>query len=261
MITLLTILIYTNLFKQWEVPLSCGHFLTMLVPFHLLFLTIIHTVKSYILSFFAIRRDLSSCILLCVVLRCFLSRWMVRKGIPRVCFYFCSTERNSELFSLPRKGSERKSERFLFRGTAGIQSEITTICFVYSVFRGIIFLSAIPNPNCTERTTVHISGCQYTEYCIDLAFSTRCTYSHAPAVSVLHSTTCELILSLPGAPYVFQNMAYCSSSESVVINDFHAKTGAWEGAGQLLIRSSDSMAKSSCHTLGLFLWTLRCSSC
>jgi hypothetical protein len=35
---------------------------------------------------------------------------------------------------------------FLFRGTAGIPSEIT-ICSVCSVFRGIIFLSEIPNPN------------------------------------------------------------------------------------------------------------------
>jgi hypothetical protein len=34
---------------------------------------------------------------------------------------------------------------FLFRGTAGIPSEIT-ICSFYSVFRGIIFLSEIPNP-------------------------------------------------------------------------------------------------------------------
>jgi len=35
---------------------------------------------------------------------------------------------------------------FLFRGTTGIPSEIT-ICSVYSVFRGINFLSEIPNPN------------------------------------------------------------------------------------------------------------------
>jgi hypothetical protein len=53
-------------------------------------------------------------------------------------FYFCSTERNSELFSLPLKGSERNSESFLFRGTAGIPSEIP-ICSGYSIFRGIIF--------------------------------------------------------------------------------------------------------------------------
>ncbi len=47
---------------------------------------------------------------------CFLLRWRVRKG--RLCFYFCSAERNSELFSLPLKGSERKTLLlFLFRGT------------------------------------------------------------------------------------------------------------------------------------------------
>jgi len=104
---------------------------------------------------------------------------MVRNGIPRVCFYFSSTERNSELFSLPLKGSEGNSESmllflvhgtefrvvfspaegfgtefrdFLFRGIAGIPSEIT-LCSVYSVFRGIIFLSEIPNPRCRCRTT------------------------------------------------------------------------------------------------------------
>ncbi len=133
---------------------------------------------------------------------CFLFRGMVRNGIPRVCFYFCSTERNSELFPLPLKGLEGNSEilllfqfhgtefrvvfssaegfgrefrefasnfglrdgipscflvrgrvrngipRILFRGTVGILSEIT-ICSVNSVFRGIIFLSEIPNPRCT----------------------------------------------------------------------------------------------------------------
>ncbi len=77
---------------------------------------------------------------------CFLFRLSVQMGIPRVCFYFNSTERNSELFSLPQKGSERNSERFLFRGIAGIPSEIT-IYSIYSVFRGIIFSSDIPNPN------------------------------------------------------------------------------------------------------------------
>ncbi len=108
------------------------------------------------------------------ILSGFLFRGMVRNGIPRFCFYFCSTEQNSELFSIPCKGSERNSEsmllflfhgtefRFvfssakgfgtefreiLFRGTARIPSEIT-ICSVHSVFRGIIFLSEIPNPNC-----------------------------------------------------------------------------------------------------------------
>ncbi len=62
---------------------------------------------------------------------CFLFRWRVWKGVPRVCFYFCSAEQNSELFSLPRKGSERNSENFLLRRTAGIPSGITT-CSVNS---------------------------------------------------------------------------------------------------------------------------------
>jgi hypothetical protein len=39
-------------------------------------------------------------------------RRMVRNRIMGVCFYFCSTEWNSELFPLPRKGSERNSEIF-----------------------------------------------------------------------------------------------------------------------------------------------------
>ncbi len=48
------------------------------------------------------------------------SRQMFRNGIPRVCFYFSSKERNSELFFLPRNGSERNSEsllQFLLHGT------------------------------------------------------------------------------------------------------------------------------------------------
>ena len=43
---------------------------------------------------------------------CVLFRRRVRNRIMGVCFYFCSTEQNSELFSLPRKGSERNSEIF-----------------------------------------------------------------------------------------------------------------------------------------------------
>jgi hypothetical protein len=54
------------------------------------------------------------------VLSCFLFRGMVRNGIPRVCFHFSFTERNSELFSLPLKGLEGNSESlllFLCHGT------------------------------------------------------------------------------------------------------------------------------------------------
>jgi hypothetical protein len=64
----------------------------------------------------------------------------------KVCLYFCSMEWNSEHFYLPRNGSERNLESFLFSGTAGIPSELT-ICSVYSVFRGIIFLADIANPS------------------------------------------------------------------------------------------------------------------
>ncbi len=67
-----------------------------------------------------------------------LFRGMVRKESPRVCFYLCSTVENSEHFSLPGNGSERNSDSFLFRGTAGIPPEQTS-CSVYFVFRGIIF--------------------------------------------------------------------------------------------------------------------------
>ncbi len=81
-------------------------------------------------------RFVQSCFLCCGMVQngipsCFLFHWRVWKGIVRVCLYICSAERNSELFSLPRKGSERNSENFLFPGTAGIPSEITT-CSVNS---------------------------------------------------------------------------------------------------------------------------------
>ncbi len=60
------------------------------------------------------------------ILSCFLFRGMVRNGILRVCSYFCSTERNSELFSLPLKGLEGISESLLFRGM--IRNEILRVC-------------------------------------------------------------------------------------------------------------------------------------
>jgi hypothetical protein len=44
---------------------------------------------------------------------CCLFREMIWNRIPSVCLYFCSMERNSELFSLPQNGSERNSERLL----------------------------------------------------------------------------------------------------------------------------------------------------
>ncbi len=147
------------------------------------------TVQSYINSFFAIRRGLSSCILPHFLLHgtefrvvfssaewfgtefrefesifgsrngipsCFLFRGRVWNRIPRVCF-FCSMERNSELFPLPRKGSERNSENFLFRGTAGIPSEFP-LCSVYSVFRGIIFFVGNSQPQVVAPSHFPLTG-------------------------------------------------------------------------------------------------------
>jgi hypothetical protein len=48
------------------------------------------------------------------------------------------------------EGFGTEFREFLFRGTAGIPSEIT-ICSVNSVFRGIIFLSEIPNPSLDQE--------------------------------------------------------------------------------------------------------------
>ena len=51
---------------------------------------------------------------------CVLFRGIVRNGIPRICIYFGSMERNSELCSLPQKGSEQNNGSlllFLFHGT------------------------------------------------------------------------------------------------------------------------------------------------
>ncbi len=44
---------------------------------------------------------------------------MLQNRIPRVCFYFCSMEQNSKLFSLPQNGLERNSKclhQILFHG-------------------------------------------------------------------------------------------------------------------------------------------------
>jgi hypothetical protein len=81
---------------------------------------------------------------------CFFFRGIVQNGIPRVFFYLCSMLQNSEHFSPLRNGSEQNSESFLFRGTHGTLPEQTN-CSVYSVFRRIIFLSEIANPNCNLR--------------------------------------------------------------------------------------------------------------
>ena len=68
---------------------------------------------------------------------------IVWSRLPRVCFYFCSTVQNSQLFSPQQNDSERNYQSFLFRGTARIPLEQTN-CSVYSVFLGIIFCRKLP---------------------------------------------------------------------------------------------------------------------
>jgi hypothetical protein len=70
-------------------------------------------------------------------------RRIVPNRMLRVFFYFCSTVWNSEHFSIPRNGMEQNSKSFLFRGT---------ICFVYSLFRGIFF--------CREFPTLSVHQCR-----------------------------------------------------------------------------------------------------
>jgi hypothetical protein len=57
------------------------------------------------------RNGIPSCVIFC---------GMIRNGIPRICIYFGSMEQNSELCSLPQKGSEQNNGTlllFLFHGT------------------------------------------------------------------------------------------------------------------------------------------------
>ena len=73
----------------------------------------------------------------------FLFRWGVRKGIPRDCFYFLFNGTEFRVIFSSAEGFGTEFRDFLFRGTAGIPSEIP-ICSVYSVFRGIIFCRKFP---------------------------------------------------------------------------------------------------------------------
>ncbi len=86
---------------------------------------------------------------------CFLFRGMVQNGIPRVCFYFCSTAQNSWHFFPLWNGSERNFESFLFRRTAGIPPEQINSS-VYSVFRGIIFCRKLPTLVWTELFSSYV---------------------------------------------------------------------------------------------------------
>jgi hypothetical protein len=51
---------------------------------------------------------------------CFLFRWRIRKGILRVCFYFCFHGMEFRVVLSSSEGFGTEFRGFLFRGTAGI---------------------------------------------------------------------------------------------------------------------------------------------
>ncbi len=105
---------------------------------------------------------------------CFLPRNASEQNSD-VCFYFCSTERNSELFSLRRNGLEQNSESlllFLFHGTkfrafslakwlgtefSGPRNSQNS-AGTNQLFRPIRLLSEIANPNSGTGPSGYI-GC------------------------------------------------------------------------------------------------------
>ncbi len=124
------------------IPRVCFFFVSM--EFRVLFSSAEWFWTEFGKSIFAPQNEIPSC---------FFFRRRVQDGIKGGCFYFCSLERNSESFR--------------FRVTSSIPSEIT-ICSVYFVFRGIIFLSEISNSTkCifTQVTTVYCYFNNYFQLC------------------------------------------------------------------------------------------------
>ncbi len=118
---------------DWNIRLP--HFFLCWCLFH----GMVQRHSESIFLFFIAQKEIPSYVLF---------RGMVRNGTPRTCIYFGSTERNSELCSLPQKSSEQNYRSlllFLFHGTE--------FRVVFSSAEGFgrnseIFCSAeIPNPN------------------------------------------------------------------------------------------------------------------
>ncbi len=117
---------------------------------------------------------------------------MVRKGIPGfIIRKWFGTEFQG--FSLPRNGSERNSEVFLFRETGVIPKELPSVpsCFV---FRGIIFLSENGNPS--------LPTCPYVCLC---TFMPDCTF-----IYIICLPACFLV-PLPACLYVLVRLLVCQS--------------------------------------------------
>ena len=94
---------------------------------------------------------------------CFFFRWSVRKGIQRDIFYFLLNGTEFRVLFSSAEGFGTEFRDFLLRGTTGIPLEITS-CSVDSVFRGIIFLSEIPNPRGGELPLGGVPAAVYCDY-------------------------------------------------------------------------------------------------
>jgi hypothetical protein len=76
------------------------------------------------------------------------------KDIPLVRYWRPDIEREGKHFFFKRFGREFREFAYISVLRNGIPSDITT-CSVNSVFRGIIFLSEIPNPRPGSATLAH----------------------------------------------------------------------------------------------------------
>ncbi len=118
-------------------------------------------------------------------------------------FLFHGTEFRVIFSSAEGFGTEFRD--VLFRGTTGIPSEIT-ICSVYSVFRGIIFFSEIPNPSPESHHqqvmyNPHPPACTCTLYTVQVNHTvhplqdTKQLQRYLEMVNIYHRFTPVLLLS------------------------------------------------------------------
>jgi hypothetical protein len=86
-----------------------------------------------IIILFVARKGIPSCVLF---------RGMVRNEIPRICIYFGFTERNSELCSLPQKGSEQNNGSLLLFFSTERNSQLFSLPQKGSERNSVAFCSA-----------------------------------------------------------------------------------------------------------------------
>ena len=144
--------------------------------------------------------------LLRFVLSCFLFRGTVRNGIPRVCFYFCSTERNSELFSLPRGfGTEFREFASIFVRRNGIPR-----CFL---FRGRI-RNGIPRFSVQRNSRNSVGNNHLFRLVIVIVIVRKAFNSPSCVLLEVAETSCW---DLVATGQIFRTIARCTTCYSVKI--------------------------------------------